>query len=186
MSAYSSTHIAPSGAPAHGSVPRPTPAGPEADEKFRRHVRAVAGAASAVPLAATLGSLITRWFSPLTVADGGALLGEEHGQVVRVDARAVRDLLRRSDLGGQLGAEPSAADLEEALKVAAGRARVEHERAVVAEQHQVDRARAELVEDADRAARKAELLRELAALDGWPSQVPAEPVPAPSSWRRRG
>ncbi|ROP37453.1 hypothetical protein [Saccharothrix texasensis] len=186
MNTFSSTHIRPSGAPAHGTVPRPTPAGPEADERFRRHVQAVAGAASSVPLAATLGSLITRWFAPLHVTEDGALWGREHGQPVPVTPAAVRDLLRRSDLGGQLGTEPSAADLDEALVIAAGRARVEHERTVVAEQHQADRARADLVDDAERAERRAALLRQLAALDDRPQQVPAEPSAGWERLRRRG
>ncbi|WP_033431325.1 hypothetical protein [Saccharothrix syringae] len=186
MSAFTSTHVAPSGAPAHGNIPRPTPAGPEADERFRRHVEAMAGPASSVPLARTLGRLISGWFGPLTFADDGALLGEEHGQAVRVDARAVRDLLRRSDLGGQLGVEPSAADLDEALRLAADRARVEHERRVVAEQHRADRQRVELAEDVERAERRAELLRELSELDDRPQQAPATPSAGWSRLLRRG
>jgi hypothetical protein len=176
----------PTGAGPVSTAPRPEPAGPEGDQRFRDAIVRVAGQPSTVPLATTLAGLVGRWFEPVTVDEDGALSGEMDGQPVPINALAVVDLVRRTDLGAQLGVAVTAADVDAALLIAAHHARAEAERRAVAEQHRAARRRAELTEDADTATKRAGLLRALAELDGPPPQAPAEPLPGPSRWRRHG
>lgn len=171
-------------AAAFSTSPRPDFGNPQADERARAAVVRVAGPPSAVPLAQTLARVVGSAFAPLMVAGDGALHGHEGGQPVLVTRPAVLDLLRRHGLAAQLGVPVSDGDVDEALRLAAGHARVEQERRVVAEQHLADRRRTDLVEDAGRAERRAELLRELAELGDVPQSVPADDPPGRSRWRR--
>jgi hypothetical protein len=175
---------------------RPDHAGPEADAEARAAIVGLAGAPSTVPLDETLAGLVTSWFSPISLGDDGALLGEYDGAAVRVTAAEIRDVL--PSVIGQLGVEVTAPVLAEALALVARRARAAHERDVVAREHRREREqqreRAELVQDAAVAQRQAELLAELAGLKNatpkmspTTTPVPASrpvPEPPPRRWRR--
>lgn len=162
-----------------GTVNVPDWAGPEADAEFRAGLVAVAGRPSVEPLTATLASLISSWFGPITIAEDGTLRGHLGRDAVRVDAAIVLDLLRRSDLSGQLG-PIDAATVAAALPLVARHAHAEAERQVVADEARADDDHRERVRDADLAQRRAELLRALAELDAAPAPVVvARPVPAP-------
>ncbi|ATE52095.1 hypothetical protein [Actinosynnema pretiosum] len=156
------------------------------DTAIRAGVLREAGTPSAVPLARQLASLLASWVSPLMIADDGTLTGREHGQPIRITPAVLLDLVARRNVVPQLGCTPSTADAEEAVKLAAGRARAEHERQAVADEHRADRARVELAHDVERAERRAALLRQLAALDDRPQQAPATPSAGWSRVLRRG
>ncbi|WNV83720.1 hypothetical protein [Umezawaea sp. Da 62-37] len=164
---------------------RPTIAGPEADDEFRAGIVVLAGPASSEPLSATLAELIASWFAPVTGGQGGPLLGVLDGHVVQVTSATVRDLMRRTDLGQQIGLVPTAADVDTALTLVARHARGEAERRTVADDARSDQARAELAVELERAEQRAALLRELAELDE--PVADARPVPSPSrrSWLKR-
>ncbi|KOX16198.1 hypothetical protein ADK67_40305 [Saccharothrix sp. NRRL B-16348] len=171
---------------AAAAMDMPTPGGTEPAARFRAALVREAGAPSAVPLPQQLARLLESWAGPTTVSDDNALLGELDGQVMRITATGVLDLLRRHNLAPQLGVTPTTADAEAAVTLATGHARVEQERRVVAEEHLARRQRAELLEDAELAAKRAGLLRALADLDGPPPSAPAGDPPGRPRRRWRG
>ncbi|NGY63431.1 hypothetical protein G7043_31360 [Lentzea sp. NEAU-D13] len=167
---------------------RPDLGGPESDHEFRQDVERIAGRASVTPFSATLASLVEDWFWPVSIGPDGSLHGRRDGNNVQVTVPTVRAVLRRTDVAGQLGIEPTAADLAAALAVVARRARAEAERQAVADDARADDDRRERTRDAELAQLKADLLRALAELDAAPAPaVVARTVPTPpkAMWRKK-
>ncbi|MFD5828317.1 hypothetical protein [Lentzea sp. NPDC060358] len=161
--------------------------GPESDHEFRQDVERIAGRASVTPFAMTLASLVEDWFSPVGIGPDGSLHGRRDGNNVQVNVPTVRAVLRRTDVAGQLGIEPTAADLDEAFAIVVRHARAEAEREAVADEARADDDRRGRARDADLAQRRADLLRQLSALDA--DEAPAVnerpvPEPPPRRWRR--
>ena len=132
--------------------------------------------------------MIASWFGPVGIADDDSLTGRQDGHHVPVTADVVLDLLRRSDLGAQLGVPVDRLIVERALIVTRRQATAENERQAVADDARADRQRAVLVGDAERSEQRARLLRELASLDQPVAPIAeARPVPVPPlrGWRKR-